>query len=319
VSAKRFGDRWEVVRSLDEGGQGIVYEVRDANAGAESQRFVLKKLKNRERLERFQREIEAHKHLRHDGIAPLIDFSLADPAYIVLPLYDGPTLEQIAPVKNPLRALEYFGDLCDAVAYAHREKVVHRDLKPANIVLNNGKVVVLDFGLCYFEDEGARLTETFEQAGARFYMAPEIEGGRAEKVTPAVDSYALGKLLYFLLTGRHVAREAIDGDDDLVAIAGDRQLKYVADRIIRKTVVIDAEKRKSAEALRDDARTIHRLISQNFYPGREGALCRFCGEGYYEKGQNMNWRVRFPTRAENDMTFRTLVCPSCRHIEWFGE
>jgi len=320
MSRKRFGDwaRWEVVRQLDEGGQGWIYEVRDTS-GTLSQPLVLKRLKNRTRLDRFRREIEAHQRLNHSGIASLIDFSLDDPPFLVAPLYEGPTLEQIAPLE-PLRALDLFLKLCDVVQYAHNEGVFHRDLKPSNVILNKDEkdVIVIDFGLCYFVDEDERLTETTEQIGSRYYIAPELEGGRANEVTSAADVYGLGKTLYFLLTGKHVAREAITGENDLVHLTGNRQLKYVADRILRKSIAVDAEQRSSVESLSESAKIIHRLIREHYYPGpdREGALCRFCGEGSYEKGPPMSIAMRM-AGTSGDFVCKTLVCSSCKHVEWF--
>lgn len=315
MSPKRFGERWEVVGSLDEGGQGWIYEVRDLT-GELQERLVLKKLKNRNRLDRFRREIEAHQRLNHPGIARLIDFSLGEPAYLVVPFYDGLTFEDIAPVA-PLRALELFWKLCAVVQYAHDQGVFHRDLKPANVVLSRDTdIIVLDFGLCYFQDEDERWTDTMEQVGSRFYMAPELESGRADDVTSAPDLYGLGKILHFLLTKRHLAREDIGGENALVKITGDEQLKYVTERILRKSVVEAPNDRSPAKDLGESAKTIHRLIREHYYPGPEGSRCRFCGEGYYKKASPITLTMH-TERRRGDFTWDVLVCSNCNHVEWF--
>lgn len=211
---KVFSNRWEVVEHISEGGQSWVYEVRDLTS-AWTDRAVLKRLKNHNRLSRFEREIKATKALDHPSIAKIVDYSLEDPAFYVTPLYEGATLREIAPLDT-LTAIDLFIEICEAIAYAHAKGVTHRDIKPENIILKkNQRVVVLDFGLCYLEDED-RLTETMEQVGSRFYMAPELEAGRAHAVTDLVDSYSLGKLLYFLLVGRDLHRESFSGENNLV-------------------------------------------------------------------------------------------------------
>ena len=117
--------------------------------------FVLKRLKNHSRLARFQGEIEAARHLQHEGILPIVDSSLDDPAFLVTPFVSGQSLESM-PRHGPLESLGLF--------------------------------------TCYFIDEDERLTETMEQVGSRFYMAPELESGRAATVTVKADVYSLGKI-----------------------------------------------------------------------------------------------------------------------------
>ena len=87
--------------------------------------------------------------------------------------------------------------ICEAVDHAHRQepRIIHRDLKPDNIYLRtkNGPAVVGDFGICWIERDGTRITLTDEAVGARDYMAPEIEDGRADKVSVKSDIYSLAK------------------------------------------------------------------------------------------------------------------------------
>ncbi len=312
---KRFGNRWEVIQQLTEAGQSYVYLVRDLCDQVESP-AVLKRLKNPKRLARLKTEIEALRRLQHPGIAPVLDYSLNDSAYFVTKFYSGTTLEKAAPLSI-FRSLDVFIQLCEVVGYAHVEGITHRDLKPENVMLTSeGRVVVLDFGLCYVEDVEGRLTETMEQVGSRFYMAPELEAGRAERVTPKADTYALGKILYYLLTAKHLAREAYTGDSDVAALLQDPQLKYVTDYIFTASILQEAEQRRTVQELIQRTRRVRRLIYEHFYPGREGSQCRFCGEGTYQPYPKTRVRVSQPG-ITHDVKFEAVVCPACGNIQWF--
>ncbi|MFI5322988.1 MAG: protein kinase [Thermodesulfobacteriota bacterium] len=96
-----------------------------------------------------------------------------------------------------------FQQICEGVAYAHTKGVIHRDLKPDNIFLRTrkGPVVVGDFGICYLEQDGKRITLTDEAVGPRNFIAPELEDGRLELISTKCDVYSLGKILYWLLSG----------------------------------------------------------------------------------------------------------------------
>jgi serine/threonine protein kinase len=315
MARKIFGERWEVIEPIKEGGQAFVYKVRDSRTDQDTV-YVLKRLKNLKRLDRFEGEIEACKRLNHPGIAPIIDFSLNDPAFFVTNYYEGKLISE-AGTFTPLRALDFFIRLCDIVDYAHAQGVIHRDLKPDNVIITNSDdLVVLDFGLCYTQDAEQRMTETMEQVGSRFYMAPEFEGGRADDVTAKADTYALGKILYFMLIGRHIAREAFGGDNELSDILQNSQARYITDRILQESVVEDPSMRVDVRSLRERAVLVRRLISEHYYPGREGSLCRFCGEGHYSSMRRASIRVRYPS-VEKDSHFDLLICDQCGNIQWF--
>lgn len=311
---RTFANRWEVVEPIAEGGQAWVYEVRDLSASWKD-RAILKRLKNHNRLSRFEREIKAAKILDHPSIAKLVDYSLEDPAFSVSPLYVGTTLRSIAPV-NTLAAIDLFIKICEAIAYAHSKGVVHRDIKPENIICGqDGSVVVLDFGLCYFQDED-RLTETMEQVGSRFYMAPEMEAGRASAVNALADSYSLGKLLYFLLSGRDLHREAFSGENNLANLLGNKQLEYLNQYVFPMSVTSDAASRISVVQLLEQVRLVGQLMREHYYPGREGAKCRFCGIGEYVRNWSLTIRVKDGT-LEGPKDFETAVCNHCGNLQWF--
>lgn len=326
MASKIFGDRWENIQQIGEGGQSHIFLVKDKTGEFEGS-YVLKRLKNINRIERFEQEINAGIALDHPQISPILNFSFdGDKPYFVTKRYLGPLLTSLAPVP-PLHALEIFIKICDAVAYAHSKGIVHRDLKPDNIIFDeeDGNPIILDFGICYFSDENNRLTQTMEQVGSRYYIAPELEDGRSSSVENSVDAYALGKILYFLLTGNIFARENYTGTNDLSTVCENSQLDYISERIFDKSVVNDPDKRISVEDLRQQAVVISKLLYEHFYPGRVGSKCRFCGEGTYQamtidglNGWNYVQSNRV-TRSPSDQRLRceAISCDACGNIQWF--
>jgi serine/threonine protein kinase len=105
--------------------------------------------------------------------------------------------------KSPIIALELFEQICKGIAYAHSQGVIHRDIKPDNIFLRTelGPAVVGDFGICFVEQDGTRLTILDEAVGPTMFIAPELEDGRLTNITNKCDTYSSGKLLYWLLSG----------------------------------------------------------------------------------------------------------------------
>jgi serine/threonine protein kinase len=266
-------------------------------------------------LARFEREIKATKALDHPSIARVVDYSLADPAFYVSPYYEGTCLRSVAPL-NTVAAINLFIAICEAMVYAHSKGVIHRDIKPDNIIRkNDGSVVVVDFGLCYLQDED-RLTETMEQVGSRFYMAPEMEAGKAHLVTALADSYSLGKLLYFLLSGRDLHRESYSAENDLVNVLSNKQLEYLNQFLFPVSVTADASKRVPAAELMERALLVRRLVEEHFYPGREGSRCRLCGIGEYVRNARPTLRVKEGS-LETNRTYETVVCNHCGNLQWF--
>lgn len=209
--AKIYGNRWQISEGLGEGGQAHTFLVKDVERDDDT-RYVLKRLKNINRIKRFEDEVKAVKSLSHENIVTLIDFDLeGDQPYLVMEYCSGGSLANIEPFwrEQPIVALRLFEQICEGVAYAHANNVVHRDIKPDNIFLRNknGPLVIGDFGICYLEKDGTRVTLTDEAVGARSYIAPELEEGRVNIVSKRSDTYSLGKLLYWLLSGRVISRE----------------------------------------------------------------------------------------------------------------
>jgi WD40 repeat protein len=208
-------DGYEILGKLGHGGMGVVYKARQLDL----QRTVALKMvlagihAERQSLARFQAEARAVAQLQHPNIVQIYAVGEADGLpYLSLEFVEGGTLAQqvSGTVLSPRRAAELIEVLAGAVQYAHARGVVHRDLKPANVLLTlDGAPKIADFGLAKrLEDHSGGLTPTTAEGlapGTPRYMSPEQLSpaeGKKRIVGPASDIYALGVILYELLTGR---------------------------------------------------------------------------------------------------------------------
>lgn len=209
---------FRILNLLGEGGMGSVYRgVRDDDEM--QQNIAIKVLKpgmdSEKILKRFSTEREIQGNLRHRNIANLIEGGTTDDGrpYFAMELVEGRSITRYCDeyrLDVPAR-MKLFGQVCDAVHFAHRNQVVHRDLKPANIlVTNQGNVKLLDFGIARILASEENPTATSHKSMTPAYASPEQLAGKS--VTTSSDIYALGLLLYELLTGRrpYKARDRTD-------------------------------------------------------------------------------------------------------------
>jgi eukaryotic-like serine/threonine-protein kinase len=199
---------YEVEAVLGRGGMGVVFRARHLRLG----RLVALKMTlagsyaGPDERERFRRESEAIAALRHANVVQIYDVGdWAGRPYFTMELIDGGSLAQrLAGEPQPAReAAALLATIAEAMHAAHQSGIVHRDLKPANILFTpEGTPKVTDFGLARWLEGGAGLTLSGASLGTPSYMAPEQARGRSRAVGPAVDVYALGAILYELLTGR---------------------------------------------------------------------------------------------------------------------
>jgi len=198
---------YEVEGILGRGGSSVVYRALHLRL---NRTVALKMLlagvyATPEELERFQREAEAVAGLRHPNIVQLYDAGDVDRRpYFTMELVEGGSLSaQLAGTPQRANAAAALvAVLADAVHFAHERGIVHRDLKPSNILLTlDGTPKVSDFGLARQVDLG-HLTLTSATIGTPSYMSPEQARGDRNEINLACDIYALGAILYEMLTGR---------------------------------------------------------------------------------------------------------------------
>jgi eukaryotic-like serine/threonine-protein kinase len=207
LSAALVG-RYAIERELGAGGMATVYLAHDVR---HDRKVALKVLRPELSAilggERFLAEIKTTANLQHPHILSLFDSGEADGlVYYVMPFVEGESLrDRLTHAKQlPIEeALRIAREVADALSYAHAHGVIHRDIKPENILLHGGHALVADFGIALAvsrSDGGTRMTETGMSLGTPHYMSPEQAMGEKE-ITPAADVYALGCVLYEMLTG----------------------------------------------------------------------------------------------------------------------
>src|SRR5262245_609531 len=203
--------RFEVFGFLGAGSFGTVYHARDPQLDREIALKVAKATSlSPERLARFRREARAAAGLRHPHIVPLFEAGETDGQLFLASAYiPGTTLEDAVHERrerggfSPREAATIVQKLAEALAYAHGQGLLHRDVKSGNVMLDpDGEPHLLDFGLARRFDDLDRMTHDGAVLGTPAYMAPEVTRGQRENWTAAVDQYALGAVLYELLTGR---------------------------------------------------------------------------------------------------------------------
>ncbi|HXG10786.1 MAG TPA: serine/threonine-protein kinase [Gemmataceae bacterium] len=199
---------YEILEVLGQGGMGVVYKARQTRL---NRLVALKMIRaganaGPQELERFRTEAEAVARLEHPNIVQIYEIGeQGGRPFLALEFVRGGSLARRLD-GTPLpacQAARLVQTLARAVHHAHQQGIVHRDLKPANVLLTaDGTPKIADFGLAKRLDADRGQTQTGAVLGSPSYMAPEQAEGRIKEIGPAVDIYALGAILYELLTGR---------------------------------------------------------------------------------------------------------------------
>ena len=284
---------------IREGGMGVVYLARQRGL---NRLVALKMIRGGEHARpdhfaRFRIEAEAVARLSHPNIVQIYEIGEVDGLpFLSLELLERRTLEdRLAGTPQPSRqAADLMATLARAVQVAHDAGIIHRDLKPSNVLFTeDGIPKITDFGLAKRLESDGRQTESGQIMGTPCYMAPEQARGHTKDVGPAADVYALGAILYEMLTGRppfkgetpiETVRQVID--DDPVPLS--RLVPRVAhdlETICLKCLAKEPDRRyASAQALADDL--------ERFLTGRPVIARR---TPFWERG--VKWARRRPAAA----------------------
>jgi eukaryotic-like serine/threonine-protein kinase len=236
-------DGYEIAAVIGQGGMGVVYKARQlALNRVVAIKMILSGLHaSSHELARFRAEAEAVARLAHANIVQIFEIGeqQGNP-YLALEYIAGGSLAQQLD-GNPLtpkRAAELVRELAKGVQHAHDKGIVHRDLKPANVLIHtDGTLKITDFGLAKRAEGNFAHTMTGAIIGSPSYMAPEQASGNSAEIGPATDIYALGVILYELLTGR----PPFKGDSVISTIEQVREQEPLSPRLLQPKVPRDLE------------------------------------------------------------------------------
>ena len=218
---------YELREEIARGGMGVVWKAWDSKLRrtvAIKEMLPDYSVHARTSHERFEREGRAAARLTHPNIVPVYEAGIFEERpYLCSAYIEGRPLGQIDPPPPWRQSVEWVRAIAGALAYAHREGIVHRDVKPPNILIDrNGHPYLTDFGLARdgraFDDQ--RLTKSGQILGTPGYLSPEQIGGKGFRGDEGSDQFALGVVLYELVSGKHpFLRETMSGT--LVAISSE--------------------------------------------------------------------------------------------------
>ena len=228
---QKINERYEIVKSIGEGGMANVYLAKDTilerNVAVKVLRGDLSA--DDKFIRRFEREAQSVSNLSHKNIVEVYDVGVEDNEhYIVMEYIEGKTLKQLLKKRESLtitEVIDIMTQLTDGMSHAHESYIVHRDIKPQNImILDNGLIKITDFGIAMALN-ATQLTQTNSVLGSVHYLPPEQASGKGATIKS--DIYALGILMYELITGNVPFK-----GDNAVEIA----LKHINEKIpsIRK-------------------------------------------------------------------------------------
>lgn len=271
--SRRFGD-YDILDEIARGGMGVVYLARQRVLRRVVALKVLRSGDNasEEERERLLREAKAAAGLSHPNIVPIHEFSIHQgQPYFTMDYIDGEPLDLMLE-RGPLhvrQAVDIIAVVSRAIAYAHTRGIIHRDLKPANIIITpDGRPMITDFGLAVEQsaesEKQLRMTMAGSVMGTIPYAPPEQAAGKIDQITERSDVYAMGAVLYEMVTGRppftgftqfELMRRVINHDP-----APPRQLNPKVHRDVETIIMkcLEKEQRRrysSAKAFADDCQS----------------------------------------------------------------
>ncbi len=205
TKGQKINDRYEIIRSIGEGGMANVYlgydTILDRNVAIKVLRGDL--AGDEKFVRRFQREALSASSLAHPSIVEMYDVGVDDGLYfIVMEYVDGKTIKQLVKKRGNLtlsEAIDIMLQLTDGMSHAHDSYIIHRDLKPQNIMIkDDGQIKITDFGIAMALNS-TQLTQTNSVMGSVHYLPPEQASGKGSTIKS--DIYSMGIIFYELLSG----------------------------------------------------------------------------------------------------------------------
>jgi sulfatase modifying factor 1 len=253
-------NRYEVEAFSGQGGMGVVYKVRDRRNGDVLALKMLRPEKVSDEILRELSQSEARtglylyrKGVVHDNIAATYDMGVWSPAggqavpYFVMQFVAGPSLQTLLDEARrqqsllpPEQVFRYLLGVASGVAAAHKAGVIHRDLKPGNVLIDaaTDTAKVTDFGISVRQGVSTRERKAVQEFSTSLWAAPEQKAeNHAVPESFATDVHALGKILYYALSGRYY------DPDDYAPVGGQRHLPHAADDLIRTACRMNADRR----------------------------------------------------------------------------
>ena len=269
AKGQRINDRYEIIRTIGEGGMANVYLAHDVILDRMVAVKILRgDLADDEKfVRRFQREAIAASSLSHPNIVEMYDVGEDDGRYfIVMEYVDGKTLKSLIKKRGALtlpEVVDIMLQLTSAITHAHESYIIHRDIKPQNVmILEDGRVKITDFGIAMALNSN-EMTQTNSVMGSVYYMPPEQANGNGS--TTKSDIYSLGILMYELVTGK----VPFKGDsaveiaikqmrDKLPSVCEmDQSIPQSVENVILKSTAKNPKNRyDSAEEMHDDLMTV---------------------------------------------------------------
>jgi serine/threonine protein kinase len=309
------------------------------NVGALKQMNIKPGDDGRKALERFEKEITALSENTNPALLKLLHKNL-EKRFMVTEYHSGGTLAAKLNLfkGNAFAALSALRPVVSAVAELHSKVTFHRDIKSQNIFLAaDGRLVLGDFGIVFNPDnDEKRLTETYERVGSRDWMPPWcVTGRRIEDVRSSCDIFALGKVLWVMISGERMLPFWYHphSEFDLEGLfPNEPAMKHVNSLLDRCVVENERDCLSSSKELLALIDTTIRQIKLGAHTPKLNVswLCRVCGVGQYRGGDHDRF-LPAPQRSdirdiltlgqlidvENRYTVRILACDNCGHMEMF--
>lgn len=262
------------------------------------------------------------------SLLPILD---SDPSskWYVSQYYSGGTLDEhkdlfAGDLPGALKALR---PLVAGVAELHKNGIVHRDIKPQNVFLDaEGNLILGDFGLVYFsDDDGNRLSDTWENVGSRDWMPPWAMGVRIEEIKPSFDVYCLGKLLWSMVSGKpHLQLwYLLKPRFNVEQLFPEGKSIALANPLLQKCVVENEEDcLPDATSLLERIDTAVAMIDYGADLVKPNAerRCKVCGVGIYKL--NVDRRPiptnNFGLKPAGTNSFKIFLCDHCGHVQLFA-